>query len=70
MTTEEYNIRLKDGRTYTLAELEQAGSSYVLSYPDQPITKGIAGTLHKRHQKCVTRHSERFFTTNEAHIHE
>lgn len=37
MNTSQYNVRLKEGRTYTLAQLEQAGLSYVLCYPDQPI---------------------------------
>lgn len=37
MNTSQYHVRLKEGRTYTLAQLEQAGLSYVLCYPDQPI---------------------------------
>lgn len=37
MNTSQYTLRLKEGRTYTLAQLEQAGLSYVLCYPDQPI---------------------------------
>ena len=35
--TSQHNFRLKDGRTYTLTELEQAGLSYVPCYPQQPI---------------------------------
>ncbi|GEM_PF-1378234 len=31
-----YHICLKDGRTYTLSQLEQAGLSYVPCYPDKP----------------------------------
>ena len=37
LPSEEYIFRLKNGRTYTLAELEQAGLSYVPCYPDSPI---------------------------------
>ncbi|MYF99682.1 hypothetical protein F4212_11225, partial [Candidatus Poribacteria bacterium] len=31
-----YHICLKDGRTYALSQLEQAGLSYVPCYPDKP----------------------------------
>lgn len=33
----QYDFSLKDGRIYTLAQLEQVGLSYVLCYPEQPI---------------------------------
>lgn len=45
------NIRLGNGKTYTLAQLEKAGLSYVPCLPDKPVVKY---TDIRKHGKQVT----------------